>query len=132
VGDPAVGDILTRVMQNLFDRIDGPMAIRLVIQPIMAAIFATLDGIKDARLHHRPYGLSLLVEPDHRGHRLRDGWRSIRKVCFVALAMDLVYQLIQLRRIYLGEALIIAQVVALVPYVLFRGPVNRIARMLRG
>jgi hypothetical protein len=46
--------------------------------------------------------------------------------------MDLVYQLIQLRWIYLGEALIIAQVVALVPYVLFRGPVNRIARMLRG
>jgi hypothetical protein len=45
--------------------------------------------------------------------------------------VDVVYQLVQLRWVYLGEALIIAQIVALVPYVLIRGPVNRITRMLR-
>jgi hypothetical protein len=124
-------DILARVAQNLFDRVDGPMAIRLVIQPIMATIFATRDGIKDAARHNPPYGVSLLLEPEHRGHRLRDGWRSIRKVVFVALGMDAVYQLIQLRWVYLGEALIIAQIVAVVPYVLIRGPVNRVVCMLR-
>jgi hypothetical protein len=124
-------DILVRVAQNLFDRIDGPMALRLVIQPAMGAIFATRDGIRDASRHDPPYGLSLLAEPEHRGHRLRDGWRSIRKVFFVALAVDVVYQLVQLRWVYLGEALIVAQIVAVVPYVLIRGPVNRIARMLR-
>jgi hypothetical protein len=124
-------DILARVAQNLFDRIDGPMGIRLVIQPIMATILATRDGIKDASQYHPPYGLSLLLEPEHRGHRLRDGWRSIRKVFFVALGVDVVYQLIQLHWVYLSEALIIAQVVAVVPYVLIRGPVNRLVRMLR-
>lgn len=123
-------DILARVAQNLFDRIDGAMAIRLVIQPIMGAIFATRDGIKDASLHNPPYGLSLLTEPEYRGHRLRDGWRSIRKVFFVALGVDVVYQLIELRWVYLGEALIVTQIVALVPYVLIRGPVNRIAHKL--
>jgi hypothetical protein len=97
----------------------------------MGAIFATRDGIRDAWRQYPPYGLSLLAEPEHRGHRLRDGWRSIRKVFFVALAVDVVYQLVQLRWVYLGEALIIAQIVAVVPYVLIRGPVNRIARMLR-
>jgi hypothetical protein len=106
------------------------MAIRLVIQLIMAAILAIRDGLRDARQNHAPYGWSLFSEPEHRGHRLRDGWRSIRKVCFVALAMDIVYQLVQLGWVYLGEALIIAQIVALVPYVLVRGLVNRIARML--
>jgi hypothetical protein len=45
--------------------------------------------------------------------------------------VDVVYQLVQLRWVYLGEALIVAQIVAVVPYVLIRGPVNRIARMLR-
>jgi hypothetical protein len=45
--------------------------------------------------------------------------------------VDVVYQLIQLHWVYLSEALIIAQVVALVPYVLIRGPVNRLVRMLR-
>jgi hypothetical protein len=124
-------DFLARVAQNLFDRIDGPMAIRLVIQPIMAAIFATRDGIKDASRHDPPYGVSLLLEPEHRGHRLRDGWRSIRKVVFVALVVDAVYQFIQLRWIYLGEALIIAQIVAVVPYILIRGPVNRVVSMVR-
>jgi hypothetical protein len=39
-------------------------------------------------------------------------------------------QLVQLGWVYLGEALIIAQIVALVPYVLIRGVANRIARML--
>jgi hypothetical protein len=131
IGYLCMDDILARVAQNLFDRVDGPMAIRLVIQPIMAGIFATRDGIKDASQHNPPFGLSLLLEPEHRGHRLRDGWRSIRKVVFVALGMDAVYQFIQLRWVYLGEALIIAQIVAVVPYILIRGPVNRVVCMLR-
>ena len=53
------------------------------------------------------------------------------KVFFAALAVDVVYQIVQLKCVYLGEALIIAQFVALVPYVLIRGLVDRIAGMLR-
>ncbi|HEY6432789.1 MAG TPA: hypothetical protein VIZ17_12480 [Acetobacteraceae bacterium] len=124
-------DMLARAAQSLFGRIDGPMALRLVIQPIMGASFAIWDGIKDASRHDPPYGLSLLMEPEHRGHRLQDGWRSIRKVFFVALGMDVVYQLIQLRWVYPGEALIVAQIVAVVPYLLIHGPANRISGMLR-
>lgn len=121
-------DIFERIAQNLFDRVDAPMAIRLVIQPTMAAILATRDGIRDARQGRAPFGWSLFREPEHRRQRLRDGWRSMRKVFFVALVVDVIYQMIQLGWVYLGEALIVAQVVALVPYVLIRGPVNRIFR----
>jgi hypothetical protein len=124
-------DLFARAIQNLFDRVDGPMAIRLVVQPIMATIFAMRDGLRDARQNQAPYGWSLFMDPEHRGHRLRDGWRSIRTVFFAALAVDVVYQLVQLRWVYLGEALIIAQIVALIPYVLIRSLVNRIVRMLR-
>jgi hypothetical protein len=122
-------DLFARTLHNLFDRIDGPMAIRLLVQPIIATIFAIRDGLRDARQQHAPYGWSLFTEPAHRGHRLRDGWRSIRKVFFAALAVDVVYQVVQLKWVYLGEALIIAQIVALTPYVLFRGLVNRFARL---
>jgi hypothetical protein len=90
-------------------------SIRLVIQSFMATAFALRDGLRDARQNRAPYGWSLFMDPEH---RLRDGWRSIRTVFFVALAVDVVYQLVQLERIYLGEALIIAQIVALLPYVL--------------
>jgi hypothetical protein len=124
-------DLFARAIHNLFSRLDGPMEIRLIIQPIMAAIFAVRDGLEDFRQGRAPYGWSLLAEPQHRQHRLRDGWRSIRKVFFAALAIDVVYQIVQLKWVYLGEALIIAQIVALVPYVLIRGLVNRIAGMLR-
>jgi hypothetical protein len=124
-------DLIARVFHNLFDRIDGPMEIRLVVQPIMASIFAIRDGLRDLRQDRPPFGWSLITEPRHRGHRLRDGWRSIQKVLFAALAIDVVYQLIELKWVYLGEALIVAQIVALVPYVLIRGMVNRIAKGLR-
>ena len=123
--------LFARVINNLFDRVDGPMEIRLVVQPIMAAIFAIRDGLQDLRQERPPYGWSLITEPQHRGHRLREGWQSIRKVFFAALAIDVIYQLIELKWVYLGEALIIAQIAALVPYVLVRGLVNRIARVLR-
>jgi hypothetical protein len=124
-------DLFARAIHNLFGRLDGPMEIRLIIQPIMAAIFAVRDGIRDFREGRAPYGWSLMAEPQHRQHRLRDGWQSIRKVFFAALAIDVVYQIVELKWVYLGEALIIAQIVAIVPYIFIRGLVNRIAGMLR-
>lgn len=125
-----MGPIIPRLIENLFGRIDGPMAIRLAIQPIMAMGFAVRDGVRDAKQQREPYGVSLFREPEHRGHRLRDGWRSIRTVFCVVLVVDVVYQIIQLKWVYIGEALIVAQFVALVPYVIVRGVTNRIARML--
>jgi len=86
-------DFLARAIHNLFGRVDGPMAIRL---PIMATGLALRDGLRDARQNRAPYGWSLLTDPEHRGLRLQDGWRSIRTVFFAALAVDVVYQLVQL------------------------------------
>jgi hypothetical protein len=101
-------DILTRMGQNLLGRIDGQLAMRLIVQPIMAAIFATRDGIRDAREGRPPYLWSLIANRSHRGHRLRDGWRSIRTVFVAALVLDVIYQILELGWIYLGEALIMA------------------------
>jgi hypothetical protein len=42
--------------------------------------------------------------------------------------MDVVYQIIVLKTFYPVEALIIAFLLAFVPYLLIRGPVARIAR----
>jgi hypothetical protein len=122
-------ELLTRMAQNIFGRIDGPLAMRLIFQPIMAAFFAVRDGIRDARQERPPYGWSLLSEPEHRGHRIRDGWKSIRKVFVAALVVDIAYQIIELRWVFVGEALVMAEALALVPYVLLRGPANRIARL---
>jgi len=42
--------------------------------------------------------------------------------------MDVIYQYLVFRWFYPGEAVIVAFVLAFVPYLLIRGPVNRIAR----
>jgi hypothetical protein len=62
------------------------------------------------------------------GDMLRDGWKAVGKVFVIAVIIDLVYQLIVFRWFYPGEALLVAAILALIPYLLIRGPVNRIAR----
>jgi hypothetical protein len=59
---------------------------------------------------------------------LRDGWKSVGKVFVIAIIIDLVYQLIVFRWFYPLEALIVAAILAFIPYLLIRGPVNRLMR----
>ncbi len=102
------------------------MSFRLVIQPIMAVLFAVLDGRRDALEGRVPYFWALFTDPEHRRELLRDGWRSVGKVFIIAIVLDGIYQYMVLGRFYPGEALAVAFVLALVPYVLLRGPTNRL------
>jgi hypothetical protein len=120
--------LFTRIFQNIVGRASGPFALRLILQPLMATIFAIRDGIKDAREGQPPYFWSLFTEPEHRRERLRTGWKSVGKVSILAFLLDVVYQLIVFRWVYPGEAVIVAMILAVIPYTLLRGPVNRVAR----
>lgn len=53
------------------------------------------------------------------------------KIFIIAVVNDLVEQLIIFRWFYPGEALLVAITLALIPYLLIRGPVNKIARFIR-
>ena len=48
----------------------------------------------------------------------------------LALLLDAVYQLIELHTVYPGEMIIVAFVLAILPYVILRGPAMRVARMI--
>jgi hypothetical protein len=128
----AVEDMIARIWTNLIGRIGGPLTFRLIVQPAVAAIFAIRAGLRDAREGRAPYGWAVLTDPINRREFLRDGWKDVAKVFVAAMAIDVVYQIIELRWLYLEEALIVAAVLALLPYLFLRGPVNRIARHLRG
>ena len=121
-------DLLTRVIENLIGRVSGPMKFRLIIQPLMAAVFAVRDGLKDAREERPPYFWAIFTHPDQRSDMLRDGWKSVGKIFVIAVIIDLVEQFIVFRWFYPGEALLVAFILACIPYLLIRGPVNRIAR----
>ena len=121
-------EILNRIFENLIDRVSGPMKFRLILQPLMAIIFAVRSGLKDAKEGRPPYFWAIFTQPDQRRDMLRDGWKAMGKVFVIAVVIDLVYQLIVFRWFYPGEALLVAVILAFIPYLLIRGPVNRIAR----
>jgi hypothetical protein len=124
-------ELLTRMWNDLIGRIGGPMSFRLLLQPTMAMIFAIRDGLKDAREGRPAYFYSLFTDPENRRSRLRDAFKAVSRVFAFAIIMDLIYQVIVLRWFYPLEALIVAFVLAFLPYILLRGPVNRIARFLK-
>lgn len=121
-------DFWMRIVENMSDRVTGPMKFRLVLQPVMAAIFAVLSGLKDARTGKPPYFWALLTDPAHRTDMIKDGWKSVGRVFLLAIAIDVVYQIIVLHTVYPLEVVIVAFVLAIVPYLLLRGLVTRIAR----
>lgn len=125
-------DVRARVWQSLLDRPGGPMTFRFVLQPIMATVAAALDGIKDARSGTSPYLWGILTESGGRVSRLQEGLMSTARIILLGLGMDAIYQFIQFRTFYPGEAVIIAILLAFVPYLLLRGPCARIARKWRG
>lgn len=121
-------DIWMRFVENLNDRVTGPMKFRLLLQPAMAAFFAIRAGLNDARTGKPPYFWSLLTDPAHRTDMLMDGWKGVGKVFLIALLLDVIYQIMVLKFVYPGEAIYVAFVLAILPYLILRGLVTRIAR----
>jgi hypothetical protein len=121
-------EMLTRVWDDLVGRLSGPLTFRLILQPAMALFFGIRDGLKDAQERRPAYLWTIFTEPAARGYLLHEGWKAMVKVFLVALLIDGIYQFMVFRWFYPGEAVITAFVLAFVPYLLIRGPVNRIAR----
>jgi hypothetical protein len=124
-------EFIMRVLNGLSERVGGPMTFRIILQPLMAGLLAVRAGLKDAREGRPPYFWTLLTDSTQRVALLRDGWRAVARVFVLAIVMDVIYQLIVRRWIYPGETLMVAIALAVVPYLLLRGPINRLARRLR-
>jgi hypothetical protein len=123
----ASSEVWHRQWQDLTGRPGGSMSFRFILQPIMASIAAIHDGISDARLGRSPFLWTVLTKPEKRAGRLQEGLVSTARIILLGLGMDTIYQLKELGRFYPGEAVIIALALAFVPYLLLRGPINRIA-----
>jgi len=123
-------DFFTTYWNDFLGRFDGPLHFRLIMQPLMAILFAVRDGRRDAREGRSAYLWSLLSDAAQRAYLLRDGIKSIAKVFVLAFVLDHAYQLIEWHGLKPLQGLLTAVVLAVIPYVLLRGPVNRVARMI--
>jgi hypothetical protein len=121
-------DFFSRVWTNLVGRLHGPLQFRLILQPLMASLLAIRAGRRDAREGRPPYGWALAFDKKDRHIHVRSGMRDIAGVFIVAMLVDTVYQSMVVRWVYPGETVIVAFLLAVVPYVVLRALVNRIAK----
>jgi hypothetical protein len=125
-------DIWLRAVENMADRVTGPMHFRLFLQPAMAIVYAIIAGLKDAKAGNLPYFWGLFTDAKNRVAMLKDGWKSVGKVFLLAIVLDVAYQIYVQQFVYPGETIIVALVLAILPYLLIRGLVTRIAAGYRG
>ena len=114
-------------LNGLTERVQGPMHLRFLLQPLMASCLAFRDGKKDATEGKSPYFWGLFHDREHRRERLLNGWKSIGKMFIAAFVLDVVFQLIVFHGLrFRGGAVWTGIILALLPYTLLRGPVNRL------
>jgi hypothetical protein len=122
---------LGRLWSDILDRPGGPMTFRFLLQPVMALIAAARDGVHDARIGRRPYLWALIHgvrDSGGRSGRLWEGIISTARILILGVVMDIIYQWKVLDTFYPGQAAVIAILLAFVPYLVLRGPIERIAR----
>lgn len=121
-------EINQRMWRDFLDRPSGPLSFRFFLQPIMASLAALHDGIKDARMGRTPYMLRLFSRPDHLTETLGEALHATARIVLLALAMDAMYQITVKDTFYPGEMVLVALILAVLPYILLRGGISRIAR----
>jgi hypothetical protein len=121
-------DTLSRFVSELVERIHGPFSFRFVLQPVMALIYATIDGLADWRSGRPPYFWTICTQPEERRRLLTEGWRRVARVITLGVVMDAIYQLVVFRWIHPLQLVVVVLGLAFVPYVVLRGPIARIAR----
>jgi len=130
-------ELLTRIWENLIARTEGPMHFRFFIQPAMSLLFAILASIRDIKNNTTPYFWRFLTSHGQRPEIAKEAWKDVGKIFIVGVVLDIIYQLIVVfklkteTRIYPLEAVLVAFGLAIIPYILLRGPLNRILRIFK-
>jgi hypothetical protein len=121
-------DPFVRVWTDITSGVHAPLGFRLVVQPLVAVFFAIRAGRMDVRDGRPPYFWAVVKDSIHRRALLREGWKQVGKVFITAVIVDVIYQVIVERWVYPFEALMVGAILAVLPYFIFRGVVNRVLR----
>ena len=121
------GHVFSEMWSGLLCRTTGPLKFRFVLQPVIATLLAVRSGLKDSQEGKPPFFWAFCEDPAERKQLIHDCWKSVGKIFILAFVLDSIYQVVVLRWIYLVDALMVAFLLAIIPYVIVRGPVNRIA-----
>jgi hypothetical protein len=122
-------EFLKQSLEHLLGRLSGPMWIRFVLQPLVSVVLGLRAGARDARLNRAPFGSAVWSGHVPRGILWRQVWRGIARLFTFAAIIDVIYQVFFLHEFHPLQALLVATALAILPYLLVRGPANRLIRM---
>ncbi len=122
-------DMIARGWDNFLARPAGSLNLRFILQPTIATLLAVRAGMRDAKGNRPAFLWAAVTNRGYRWQLLHSGWKDMATPFLVAVALDAIYQLITHKFIYPLELLFTATLLALVPYAILRGPVNRVARL---
>lgn len=123
-----MSDLLDSFFSNIGFRFSGggPMDLRFLLQPLMSLILAVRAGIRDSKSGNTPYLWGLVSQKGERKKLISEGWKDIGKLFIAAFVLDIVYSVIVFKSVHPIESIVIAIILAFVPYLIFRGLVDRI------
>jgi hypothetical protein len=119
--------MIARGWENFLARPQGPLNFRFILQPTIAALLALRAGINDARNGRPAYLWAAFTKPEYRTQLFHGGWRTFAlRFSFPQFSMRSISSLL-IGSSTLWNCSSPATLLALVPYLILRGPVNRIA-----
>ena len=125
-------DWISNFLNNVGIRHEGPMSFRLYLQPAMSLIYAVIAGVRDAKAGKQPFvidGLILGKTKRSRKELFKELWKDVGKVFLLAAIMEIIFEIIEFKTVHPFEVIKVSFFLAIVPYLIFRGTVNRIVSM---
>ncbi len=120
-------DVHHRFWSDISGRGSGPMTFRFFLQPTMALLAAIPDGLRDAREGHSSFFWTSRGDSNVQHGRLRQGLIATARIMLLGLSMDAIYQYRVLDHFYPAEAVMFSLALAVIPYFIWRGIVERVA-----
>ena len=120
-------EIIARVWNDFVARTTGPMWFRLIVQPAVAAVFGAWAGLRNARRDASQNHPAHALDPAYRRAMFRQATHDVGKMLVVGLGLDAIFQLIALRAIFPGEAVLVGFLLIALPYQIVRTVVARLA-----
>ncbi len=106
--------------EDISARLSGAGRFRFLLQPTVAILLGSRDGLKDARMGLPPYLWALAFHGEHRRELLRSTFVSVRELVAVGILLDIVSQFLIFREIHPGAAILLGPLLIGVPYALSR------------
>jgi len=122
--------MLRQAWEDFVARTTGPLNFRFILQPALVIAMALRAGRRDARAGRPPFLVAFFTNSAERPALILDLMRDVRNVVMMGAVMDAAYQYLVHDGVHPLELLFTVTLLAVVPYLLLRGPAARVFRRI--